>query len=100
MNEDLFEVQRLSVQFQLWSHAVAYDLEDDRLRVLFNAAHECVLIGARHLRVCPNIQILKENTLNILDIRNIQILKYNTINIYAKIARNQAHPMRMPKQHD
>ena len=80
MNEDLFEVQRLSVQFQLWSHTVAYDLEDDRLRVLFDTAHKCILIGAWHLRVCPNIQILKENTLNILiEIPNIQILKYNTI---------------------
>ena len=81
MNEDLFEVQRLSVQFQFWSHAVAYDLEDDRLRVLFDTAHECVLICTGHLRVRPNIQILKYNTLNILDIPNIQILKHNTLNI-------------------
>ena len=65
MNEDLFEVQRLAVQFQFWSHAVTYDLEDDRLWVLFDTAHKGILIGAWHLRVSPNIQILKHNTINI-----------------------------------
>jgi len=62
MQKYFVKVKSFLVKFNLWSNAVATQLEDNRFRVLLDAANDCIIKYTGGFRVSPHCQFLQRRS--------------------------------------
>jgi len=58
MQKYFVKVKRFLIKFNLWSNTIATKLENDRFRILLDAANDCIVKYADGFRVSPHCQLL------------------------------------------